>query len=208
MLITVAARSALKSALKFGLALTLGVTMTMDAASMTAAERVVLDYLHSNLGINGASVDVSTLSARDLPAGSAEFYVETKGSREHGAINCVLLDGKVYCSRTSGDFARLMKDQRALETKSLTAAQMMRLYALLGMPRQVKYVDAGVLARNPDYKNFPDTAVPALMWPATGGAVLTFFATPLDRVAPAKWTVNVSPHYDVAVVQPQTDPAR
>jgi hypothetical protein len=175
-------------ALTCRVALIMGAMLMMDAAAMTAAERVVLNHLHGS-GVNTEGLTVSTLSARDLPAGTAEFYVETQGSRQHGAINCVVVDGKVYTSSSNADFARLLKDQRAL-------------YALLAMPRQVKYVDATVLARNPDYQAFPEATVPTLAWPGAGGAVLTFYATPLDRVAPAKWTVSVSPAYDVAVARP------
>ena len=170
------------------------------APAATNAEQHVLDHLGAKFGVKSDAVQVVSLTPRDLPAGAAEFYVEAKGSHGHENYNYVVIDDKVYCSRVEGEFSRLLREQSLLERKDVSAAQYMRLYSLFALPRQVKYIDANVLSRNAqDYRAFPQVQAPAVAGRPDGGLTLTFFASPARTVQPSKWTVSISPTYEVAV---------
>ncbi len=170
------------------------------APAATNAERRVIEHLESTFGVKADAVQVVTLTPRDLPAGATEYYVEAKGSQGHDNYNVVVFGDKVYCSRVDGEFARALREQALLERKDLSAAQVMRLYSLFGLPRQLKYIDANVLARNAqDYRAYPQVQAPALTQRPDGGVTLTFYATPVLSVEPAKWSVAISPSYEVKV---------
>jgi len=169
------------------------------APAATIAERRVIEHLDSIFGVKADAVEVVALTPRDLPAGAAEYYVEAKGSHGHDNYNYVVLGDKVYCSRVEGEFARVLREQALLERRDLSAAQLMRLYSLFALPREIKYIDANVLARNAqDYKAYPQVQPPALARRPDGGVTLTFFATPALSVEPARWSVAISSTYEVA----------
>lgn len=173
--------------------------MNITPAS-TNAEQHVLDHLGTSFSVRPDAVQVMSLTPRDLPPGALEFYVEIKGSHGHDHYNYVILGNRIYCSRVEGEFARLLREQSLLGRKDVGAAQYMRLYSLFALPRQLKYIDANALSRNAsDYRAFPQIQAPALVSRPGGGVALIFFATPVDAVQPSKWTVSISPTYDVAV---------
>ena len=170
------------------------------APAATTAERRVIAHLESTFGVKADAVEVVALTPRDLPAGASEYYVEARGSRDHDNYNVVVFGDKVYCSRVSGEFARTLREQALLERKDLSAAQLMRLYSLFGLPRHLKYIDADALARDAqDYRAFPQVQPPALTQRPDGGVTLTFFATPVMSVEPARWSVAISRSYEVVV---------
>jgi hypothetical protein len=170
------------------------------APAATSAERRVIEHLESAFGVKADALQVVALTPRDLPAGAAEYYIEAKGSHGHDNYNVVVFGDKVYCSRVDGEFTRVLREQALLERKDLSAAQVMRLYSLFALPRQLKYIDANVLARNAqDYRAYPQVQAPALTQRPDGGVTLTFFATPVMSVEPAKWSVAIARNYEVVV---------
>jgi len=172
--------------------------MNMASAATTGEQRV-LDHLGAKFGVKADAVQVLSLTPRDLPAGAAEFFVEGKNSR-HDRYNCIVMGDKAYCSQVDGEFVRVLREQSLLQRKDVSAAQYMRLYSLLALPRQVKYIDGNVLNRNAqEFRAFPQVQAPAVTTRSDGGVTLTFFATPTDTVEPSKWTVAISPNYEVAV---------
>jgi hypothetical protein len=188
------------SVIRAMLATVFGGFLIMNLASAaTNAERRVIEHLDATFGVKADAVEVVALTPRDLPAGAAEYYVEAKGSHGHDNYNVVVLGDRVYCSRVEGEFARVLREQALLERKDLSAAQLMRLYSLFALPREIKYIDANVLARNAqDYKAYPQVQPPALAWQPDGGVTLTFFTTPVLSVEPIKWSVAISRNYEVA----------
>jgi hypothetical protein len=174
--------------------------LSMNTPALAASDRqMVLDHLAAAFGVTPDDVDILSLTPRDLPAGAAEFYVEAKGSHGHDNHNCIVMGGKVYCSGADGEFARVLREQSLLG-KDLGAAQLMRLYSLFALPRQVKYIDANVLARNPQaWQAYPEVAAPALSSRPDGAVTLTFYATPVTQVQPSKWMVTVSRDYRIEV---------
>ena len=179
--------------------------MNTTNAAPSAHQRVA-DHLASAFGLPADGLVILPLTPRDLPAGSAEFYVEAKGGGERR--NCVVLGDKAYCSGADGEFARLLREQALPARKDLNAAQLMRLYSLLALPRQLKYIDANVLARNPQaYRAYPEVQAPTLTGSGDAGLVLTFYATPVNAVQPSKWTVAISRSGEVEVSSPPR-PAR
>ena len=171
-----------------------------NSALAASARQMVLDHLAATFGLTARAVDILPLAPRDLPEGANEFFVEARDSHGHDNRNCVVMGDKVYCSGTEGEFARLLREQAMLGRKDLSAARLMRLYSLFALPRQLKYVDANVLARNrEDWRAYPEVAAPALSKLPDGGATLTFYATPVTGVQPSKWTVTVTPAYQVEV---------
>jgi hypothetical protein len=170
------------------------------APAATNVEQRVLDHLSAKFGVKPDTVQVLSLAPRDLPAGAQEFYVEAKGTHGHDNYNYVVMGDKVYCSRLEGEFARLVREQNLLERKDVGAAQYMRLYSLFALPRQVKYIDANALSRNPqDYRGFPQVQAPTLSTRPDGGVTLTFFATPVDALQPSKWMVSISRNLEITV---------
>jgi len=169
------------------------------ATAATGAEHRALAHVQATFGVRPDTMSVVELTARDLPAGAAEYFVEADDGR-HDTYNVVVFGDKVYCSRVDGEFARALREQALLERKDLNAAQAMRLYSLFALPRQLKYIDANVLARNEqDYRAYPQVQPPVLTPRPDGGVTLTFFATPVMSVAPARWSVAISRNYEVAV---------
>jgi len=175
--------------------------LTMNTHTFAAgAQQLVLDHLQAAFNTTAESVNVLQLPPRELPEGAAEFYVEPKGSREHGSRNCVVMGGKVYCSGADGEFARLLREQALLDRGGVDASALMRLYALLALPRQVKYVNANVLALDSQtWRAYPEVVAPSISTRPDGGVTLTFYATPVAEVQPSKWTVTVKRNYDVEV---------
>jgi hypothetical protein len=172
------------------------------APAATSAEQRVIEHLQSTFGVGTDAVQVVALTPRDLPAGASEFYVEAKDSHGHDNYNYMVLGDKVYCSRVDGEFARVLREQALLERKDLSAAQLMRLYSLFALPREIKYLDANVLARNvQEYRAYPQVQPPVLNQRPDGGVTLTFFATPVLSVQPAKWSVTISRTYEVVVTR-------
>lgn len=164
------------------------------------ASQMVLDHLGTTFGLAPASLDLLSLTPRDLPEGADEFYAEVRGSYGNDHYNCVVMGGKVYCSGSEGEFARLMREQVLLEGKAPDAAQLMRLYSLFALPREVAWVDARVLARDlHDWQAYPEVAPPALARRPDGGVTLTFCTTPPFEVEPSKWTVSVTRACEVEV---------
>jgi hypothetical protein len=177
-----------------------GALLMTQLAAATTPQQLVLDHLNANFGVLPDSVQALAIKARDLPEGALEFYVEAKGSSGHDNYNYVVIGERVYCSRSEGEFARILKEQRLLDRKDLGAAQMMRLYSLFAMPRQIKYIDQNALDRNPqDFSAYPQVKAPALTSGDQGAVVLTFYATPLRAVQPSRWTVSISRTYQVEV---------
>jgi hypothetical protein len=173
-------------------------TPALAASAAPTAQQRVLAHLAATFGLQPGDVDVLTLTPRDLPEGAAELYVEAKGSHGHANHNCVVLGERVYCSGTEGEFGRLLREQTLLRRPDLTAARLMRLYSLFALPRQLKYVDANVLARDPQtWSAYPTVTPPVLTPRADGGATLVFHATPVREIQPSKWTVNISPDSEV-----------
>lgn len=170
------------------------------ASAATSDERRVIEHLESTFGVKADAVQVVALTPRDLPTGAAEFYVEAKGSHGHDNYNVVTFGDKIYCSRVDGEFARVLREQSLIERYDLSAAQLMRLYSLFALPRQLKYIDANVLARNAQqYRAYPQVQPPALTRRPDGGLTLTFFATPVLSVRPARWSVTISRNHEVVV---------
>jgi hypothetical protein len=174
--------------------------MNTPAQAATPQQQRVLAHLGAAFGLAPGDVEVLILTPRDLPDGAAEFYAETKGSHGHGNHNCIAMGEQVYCSGTEGEFQRLLREQALLQRKDLDAPRLMRLYSLFALPRQVKYVDAGVIARAPqDWGAFPEVVPPTLARAADGGVTLSFYATPVREVQPSKWTVRISPAHEIEV---------
>jgi hypothetical protein len=178
----------------------LGVLLTNTAAVETTSRQKVLDHVSAVFGMYAHAVEILELPPRDLPAGAAEFYVEAKGSHGHNNHSCILMGDKCYCSGVDGEFTRLLREQSLLDSNNLAAAQLMRLYALLALPRQIKYIDATGLTRNAQsYRAFPDVAVPTLSRSPDEGLTLTFYATPVETVDPSRWTVTITRDYQIEV---------
>ena len=170
------------------------------APAASPTEQRVIAHLGAVFGVKADALALVALAPRDLPAGAAEFYVESKDSHGHDNYNVVVIGDKVYCSRVDGEFARVLREQALLERGDLSAAQVMRLYSLFALPRQLKYIDADALGRDADdYRAWPQVKAPALVRRDDGGVTLTFFATPARELSPSKWTVLVSRRYDIAV---------
>jgi hypothetical protein len=170
------------------------------ASAVPAAYQRVLAHLAATFGLQPGELEVLSLAPRDLPEGAAEFYVEAKGSHGHGNHNCVVMNERVYCSGAEGEFERLLREQALLRRPDLTAARLMRLYSLFALPRQLKYVDANVLARDPQaWSAYPEVTPPALTPRADGGVTLVFHATPVREIQPSRWTVDIAPGGEVRV---------
>lgn len=168
--------------------------MNTPALAASNPQQRVLTHLAATYGLRPGDVELLPLAPRDLPAGAAEFYVEAKGSHGHDNHNCVVMGERVYCSGAEGEFERLLREQALLRRADLDAAQLMRLYSLFALPRQLKYIDAGVLQRNPqDWQAYPEVAPPALSRQPDGGATLVFYATPTLALQPSKWTLRIAP---------------
>jgi hypothetical protein len=177
-----------------------GVLIMSIAPAATTAEQHVLEHLRTTFNVKPDAVQVMSITPRDLPPGALEFYVETRGSHGHDHYNYVVLGNAVYCSRVEGEFARLLREQSLLGRKDVGAAHYMRLYSLFALPRQLAFIDANTIGRNAsELRAFPQVQAPALVRRSDGGATLVFFATPVDTVQPSKWTVSISPSYDVSV---------
>ena len=154
---------------------------------------MVLDHLAATFDLAPESLDVLSLTPRDLPEGAAEFYVEANDRQGREGFNCIVLSDKVYCSGPKGEFERLLREQALLEHQDLDAVVMMRLYSLFALPRHLKYLDAKGIARNPhDWRAYPEVTAPALESRPDGGVTLIFYATPHLEVQPSKWMVNVT----------------
>lgn len=170
----------------------------MSAIAAGGFEPRIVEQLAARLGVPPDDLQIVKLTPRDLPAGAAEYYVEPKGGHGHDNVNAVVLGGRIYASGHDGEFARLLREQSLLARADLSAAQAMRLYSLFALPRQLKYLDANALARDPQrWRDWPQVQPPALARRPEGGLVLTFYATPVDATQPSKWTVTVSPAYEV-----------
>jgi hypothetical protein len=181
------------------LATVTGALVMSTTSAANGVEQRVLAHVQATFGLAPDAAEILSIPPRDLPPGALEFYVEAKGTHGHRHHNCVVMGERIYCSRTDGEFARLLREQSLLE-RGLTAAQCMRLYSLLALPRQVKYIDADVLARDAaELRAFPQVSAPALAKGADGGAVLTFHAMHDDSAQPFKWTVSVSRSHEVTV---------
>jgi hypothetical protein len=168
-----------------------GLVMNLAPAASSAEARVIA-HLHSTFGVPADALAVRALTPRDLPAGAAEYYAEVRGS-QHDNYNVVAFGDKMYSSRVDGDFERVLREQALLTRSDLTAAQLMRLYSLLALPRGLKYIDAGVLARNAnDYRAYRQVQPPELTRQSDGAAMLVFFATPAMSVQPTQWRVAIS----------------
>jgi hypothetical protein len=170
------------------------------ASAVPAAYQRVLTHLAAAFGLQPGELEVLSLAPRDLPEGATEFYVEAKGSHGHGNHNCVVMNERVYCSGAEGEFERLLREQALLRRPDLTAARLMRLYSLFALPRQLKYVDANVLARDPQpWSGYPEVTPPALTPRGDGGVTLVFHATPVREIQPSRWTVDIAPDGEVRV---------
>jgi hypothetical protein len=173
--------------------------MTDMAVAITPQQRV-LDHLRATFGVKHNSVETVPITARDLPAGASEFYVEAKGSHGHDNYNYVVIGESVYCSRSHGEFARILKEQKLLDRQDTNAAQLMHLYSLFALPHQIKYIDQNALNRNPqDYRAYPEIKAPYLENGAQGALVLSFFATPVMTLQPSRWTVTISRSYEISI---------
>lgn len=189
-----ALRCAARNAMAWVIAAATGVLMmNTPALAATPQQQLVLDHLGAAFGAKAAELNILPLVPRDLPEGAAEFYVEAQGSHGHDNHNCIVMGDRVYCSGAEGEFERLLREQALLKRQDLGAAQFMRLYSLFALPRQLKYVDANVLARNPqDWRAYPEADPPTLSRHADGGVTLVFLATPVREVKPSRWTVKIS----------------
>jgi hypothetical protein len=181
--------------------------LATESSAQAGARRLVEDHLQKRLSLRADELKVMQLSARDMPVGTQEFYAEVRGGR-HNGINCLVQADKVYCSGTPDEFQRFLKDYRYFEKSDLSAAQLMRLFALLALPRQLKTIDAAALASGAmQYRAFPDVAAPKLV-DSDSGLVLSFWATPALEVDPKPWVVKVSRDYAVEVQQQKAAASR
>ena len=164
------------------------------AADADIPRQQLMSHLKSALGMAPQSVDVIPTQKPNAIPGAREFYIEVKGSREHGSSNCVVMAGQVYCSPSAGDFARILKEQALLERDDIGAAQWMNLYAVLQLPRQLRYIGAQELDSNPQaYRAYPEITSPAVSKDAQGTLTLVFFTSTLRSMQPlSKWTVAMS----------------
>ncbi len=171
-----------------------------ESHAQSDALRLVQTHLQKLLSLSADDIKVKRLNPPDLPAGTQEFYAELHGGR-HDNVNCLVLAERVYCSRAPDEFARFLKDYRYFEKRDLTPHQVMRLYGLFALPRQLKSIDAALLARNAaQYRAYPEVAAPTLAH-SDAGMLLTFWATPPLELKPTRWLVNLSPSYVLQVHQ-------
>ena len=186
-------RGRMLAALALLLAL-LGATMAVTGnttATGGTAPRLIAAHLEKHLSLAADQVSVSAITPENLPAGAQQFYVERKGQRDHGALNCIVLGEKVYCPGVDADFARLLTDLRWLDRQDASAAQLMRLYRLLVLPVQVMVLAEG-------YPEFPQIKPPALE-SGDRGLSLVFFASTQVPLEPRRWSVTVTHDYRVEV---------
>ena len=171
-----------------------------ESQAQSGAQRLVEAHLMERFSLRADQLKLIRLSGRDLPAGSEEFYAEFRGGRDDN-INCLVYADRAYCSRSDGEFQRFMADYRYFDKTGLSAPQVMRLYALLALPRQLKYIDARALTRDAaKYQAFPGIAPPALAH-TDAGMTLAFCATPALQLEPTQWIVTLSRDYQLDVRQ-------
>jgi hypothetical protein len=171
-------------------------TIWAGAATKPSGRDLVVGLLRTRLSLQANELAVIRLRAREgeLPRGTDEYYVEFRGSR-HDNTNCLVFSGRAYCGHSNGEYARFLQDFRYFDNADLETAKVMRLYALLALPRQSRYMSGET------YRRYPPATPPVLTKTAEGMTLVFFALRPPgnDPDTLARWEVSLSRSYEVAV---------
>jgi hypothetical protein len=189
------------------LAYTGGCDMTGSVANLQntenqkGVEEKIFKHAQDNFSLSRNDVTLKEITSRDLPAGVRYYYLEKKGSYGNNYYNYFVHNGNLFCSKTEGDFARLLKDLDFLSKKNLSTAQFWTFFQTL----EFKYKDAMLIDEKLIGKPFEimkpvlnQLAAPKLDYKESG-ATFTFGILDTENKIVRNYTVNVSPEYKVSV---------
>lgn len=190
------------------LAYTGGCDMTRSVANLEntegqkGIEEQIFKHAKDNFSLSSDDVTLKEITSKDLPAGLRYFYLEKKGSYGNDHYSYFSRNNSLYCSKTEGDFARLLKDLDFLSKKNLTATQ----FWIFFQPLEFKYKDAMLIDEKIISKPFEimkpvsnQLAPPKLDYKNGGAATFTFCMVDMENKIVRKYTVDVSPEYKVSV---------
>lgn len=139
--------------------------------------------------------DMLEVTPEGLPAGARLFYTEEPPDCNHCPVFVLRVDGARFSSENEGDFERLLRHYRWLETDALSAEQVARLYNYMHPSERGVVVDIADLAERTylPAEVIPLVEPPSVQKNSDGSAVLTFWATDFDGLT--KLMVTVQPDY-------------
>lgn len=163
------------------------------------AQSIILEHAKKNFSLAPAEIELTEASSEGLPPGVKQYYLEKKGSHGNVSYNYLMFNKNVYSSGVDGDLQRFLKDYGFLQ-KQGTADLFVKLLRVFSLPRNINVINAETLrSRAEQLKNYQDVSAPKMTQDNSGGAIVTFFTTPIVPFQPEKWVATLSSDYKVKI---------
>jgi hypothetical protein len=161
-------------------------------------EQAIIDHAKKKLSIPESKISIIRTPISELPQNMDVYYLEVDGSYGNIYHYYFVSNDQLFCSAEEDSFERLLKAERYLERKHLTADQLMILFRILKVPvRGIHTIHTNDLTADDELKPYIDQLSAPAIHESISGTEVIFFTTALNHPAPEKWTVTLSPTYNV-----------
>ena len=161
-------------------------------------EQAIINHAKEQLSIPQNKIFISRTPISELPQNLDVYYLEVDGSYGNVYHHYIVSNDELFCSAEQDSLERLLKSERYLERKNLSADQLMILFRMLKVPmRDTLTIHSNDLITNVELKPFADEISEPFLQESKSGIEIVFWTTPLRNSSPEKWTVSISPDYSV-----------
>ena len=161
-------------------------------------ERAIIDHAKKKLTIPEYKFSVIRTPISELPQNMDVYYLEIDGSYGNLYHYCVVSDDQLFFSADEDSLERLLKSERFLEKKHLTADQLIILFRILKVrTRNMHTINSNDLLKDNELKPYLDQISVPSFHESKNGTEVIFWTTASNHPAPEKWTITVSRDYNV-----------
>lgn len=175
-------------------------------SSTTKSTQAILDDAKKHLSVSEDKIHVEEIPVENLPSNMEVYYVEKEGSYGNVYFHYVVVDGELFSSADKEAFEKLLKKERYLEKKHLTADQLIILFRMLRVKmRDTEVVGIQDLQSGGELQDQADKITPPALNETKNGVEVTFWTRSL-RHEPEKWSFTISPDYKVTYSNERIQP--
>lgn len=161
-------------------------------------EQAIVDHAKRKLSVPESKISIIRTPISELPQNMDVYYLEIDGSYGNLYHYCVASDDQLFFSGEEDSFERLLKAERYLEKKHLTADQLIILFRILKVRiRNMHTINLHDLTGDDELKPYLDQISAPALHESKSGTEVIFWTTASNNPTPERWTITVSLDYNV-----------
>ena len=172
-----------------------------ESDARNSIKEKIFAHAEKNFSLDKSQAELKEITSLDLPNGVTAYYLEKKGTYGSEYYNYLVYKNELYCSKTDGDFSKLLKDFDVLKNKNLSAKQFWTVFQKLEFKDgEAMLIDERLIASPSEFFKpmVNKLSPPKLNYNENGAEFVSFTANSNDRFV-EKHTVTVSSDYNVKV---------